>query len=97
MYTWGLKTKTPTVQMVRVLCPGHSSPLPFSARPACAAPPRQAACPSVLMPFLKQFEGLELVSRDVFFIDLRKSLNLVNPPILNNLMLRIRNLQDADR
>lgn len=56
-----------------------------------------AACPSAFTPFLKQLEGLELVSRDVFFIGLGKSLSLVNVPVLNNLVLRIGSLQVADR
>lgn len=56
-----------------------------------------AACPSAFTPFLKQLEGLELVSRDVFFIGLGKSLSLVNAPVLNNLVLRIGSLQVADR
>lgn len=43
-----------------------------------------ATCPSAFTPFLKRLEGPELVSRDVFFIDLGNSLSLVNPPILNN-------------
>lgn len=81
--------------MVRVLCPGHS---PSPCLPVQPAPLRgMAACPSAFAPFLRQFGGLELVSRDVFFIDLEKSLSLVNPPILSNLMLQIGNPHDVDR
>lgn len=74
---------------------GHDSPALLSACPDCSAPQRCSGLYVSMYAFLELFKGLELVNRDVFFIDHGQILNLVNPPILNALMLHVRGLHDT--
>ena len=74
---------------------GYDNPSLLSARPDGSAPQRYTGLYGSMEAFLELFKGLELVGRDVFFIDQGQILNLVNPPILNTLMLHGRGLHDT--